>query len=513
MKQHIVLLAAGLLLASCNLDLQPENGLTYTNSFKTEKELNATTSSIHYFLNSALSEDYVFQTAGVVADELQEGNQVREWNPKSIIDAQDWKKLYDVIFEANLLIDNIDRTEGLTEARRNYHLGQAYFALGVSYLTLVQRFGDVPVMENSKVIKAYDTTPQLQVLDKAAEYAQRALELLPTHDKLRDINGSPISSRQFASKGNSTALLAHIYAWKGSIIDLYKLKGDAQEAYRKTVEYATQVIDQKVGSYQLCDSPETLCQLLSEPTKTNPEVVFTLSYDVTRSIYTTTPNLVASAYTSWPVNETKTLGKITSETTARLYAETINAMYENNDLRRTAYFYEIDTPHEVDGNNYALFYKFRNGVYDTDQYAEGGKSFRSLNADLVQWRLADLYLLRAECNAKLGQDASAIADLNVIRSRAQATAYPAATDTEGLQKAIYFERTKEFLGENDSHYFDIIRNGYYATELKGKFRVLSAQNVNGGALVLPVPAGAREDKDGHLVNPLIHQKPYWVQYQ
>ena len=159
MKQHIVLLAAGLLLASCNLDLQPENGLTYTNSFKTEKELNATTSSIHYFLNSALSEDYVFQTAGVVADELQEGNQVREWNPKSIIDAQDWKKLYDVIFEANLLIDNIDRTEGLTEARRNYHLGQAYFALGGSYLTLVQRFGDVPVMENSKVIKAYDTTP------------------------------------------------------------------------------------------------------------------------------------------------------------------------------------------------------------------------------------------------------------------------------------------------------------------------------------------------------------------
>ena len=152
-------------------------------------------------------------------------------------------------------------------------------------------------------------------------------------------------------------------------------------------------------------------------------------------------------------------------------------------------------------------------MYDANQYAEGGKDFRSLNADLVQWRLADLYLLRAECNAKLGQDASAIADLNVIRSRAQATAYPAATDTEGLQKAIYLERTKEFLGENDSHYFDIIRNGYYATELKGKFRVLSAQDVHGGAQVLHVPAGAREDKDGHLVNPLIHQKPYWVQYQ
>ena len=30
----------GCLLSSCSLDLQPENGLTYSNSFNTEKELN-----------------------------------------------------------------------------------------------------------------------------------------------------------------------------------------------------------------------------------------------------------------------------------------------------------------------------------------------------------------------------------------------------------------------------------------------------------------------------------------
>lgn len=47
MKKIILLSICGCLLSSCSLDLQPENGLTYSNSFNNEKELNATTTSIN----------------------------------------------------------------------------------------------------------------------------------------------------------------------------------------------------------------------------------------------------------------------------------------------------------------------------------------------------------------------------------------------------------------------------------------------------------------------------------
>ena len=43
MKKLLLIGAMGLTLASCNLDILPENGLTYSNSFETERELNTTT--------------------------------------------------------------------------------------------------------------------------------------------------------------------------------------------------------------------------------------------------------------------------------------------------------------------------------------------------------------------------------------------------------------------------------------------------------------------------------------
>ena len=67
----------GCLLSSCSLDLQPENGLTYSNSFNTEKELNATTTSIQYYINTVVGNNYVLSTAGMKADEILDGKQLQ----------------------------------------------------------------------------------------------------------------------------------------------------------------------------------------------------------------------------------------------------------------------------------------------------------------------------------------------------------------------------------------------------------------------------------------------------
>ena len=513
MRYKIALLLLPLVVSSCKLDYTPENAITYTNAFASESELNTTTSSIHFYMNNCMDAVSVLTQAGLRADETQSADELREWNPQTILQSgADWTGVYDMIFEANLLLDNIHRTQGLTEDRYNYHTGQAHFALGLGSFLLSRGYGEAVVTANSKEIRIYPLSSMLDVVNKAIEHAERAYSVLPTYDKLRSVSGGTLSSKQYASKGNAAALLAHLYAWKGSIIDLYGISGEtSQTAYQKSVEYSTKIIGGEAGAYSLVSTPEDLCKLLSNPEANNPEEIFSLAYDKSRSNTAVTHNDVASAFAMWPVDKTKTLGDIATAS-FRLLKSTILTLYPDaSDKRRQAFFYKFNEAHVVDGKDYAIPYKFREAVFMNDASAPSGLSFVSINANYVYWRLADIYLLRAECYVKLGNEGLAKADLNKIRERAGAAAYPRMGESD-LKLAIFREREREFLMENDSRYYDILRNGYYRTELLGKFQQLSASDVAGGALSLPIPQSAWQDRDGKIVNHRILQRKYWNPY-
>jgi len=513
MRYFISCLALSLLATACNLDYTPTNSITYSNAFSRESELNATTVSIHFYLNNCLESSSILTQVGLIADETASSDELREWNPRTVIGGNyDWKPLYNLIFEANLLLENIGRTQGLTDERRAYHVGQAQFALGFAYFTLSRAFGLAVIPESTSAIRQYPLSSMLQVIDKAIYHAEQAYSILPTYDKLRNLSGATVSSKQFASKGNSAALLAHLYAWKGSMIELYGLSGaSAQEAYRKSVDYASVLINGQAGSYSLLSSPEELCKRLSDPAADNPEEIFSLVYDKTRSNNSVSHNEVAALYCTWPVDKTLSQGDITNAP-FRLLASTVRSLYPDaGDTRRTAFFYEADQTHEVAGKDYAIPYKFRNAIFVNDASSSSGLSFVSIDANYVYWRLADIYLLRAECYAKLGETGSATSDLNRIRQRAGATAYPASGESD-LKEAIFHEREREFLLENDSRYYDILRNGYQATKLQGKFQQLTATDIARGALNLPIPQAAFQDKTGKIINGSILQRKYWVSY-
>ena len=513
MRYFISCLALSLLATACNLDYTSTNAINYSNAFNRESELNATTVSIHFYLNNCLESSSILTQVGLIADETTSSDELREWNPRTVIGGNyDWKPLYNVIYEANLLLENIGRTQGLTDERRAYHVGQAQFALGFAYFTLSRAFGLAVIPESTSAIRQYPLSSMLQVIDKAIYHAEQAYSILPTYDKLRNLSGAAVSSKQFASKGNSAALLAHLYAWKGSMIELYGLSGaSAQEAYRKSVDYASVLINGQAGNYSLLSSPEELCKRLSDPAADNPEEIFSLVYDKTRSNNSVSHNEVAALYCTWPVDKTLSQGDITNAP-FRLLASTVRSLYPDaGDTRRTAFFYEADQTHEVAGKDYAIPYKFRNAIFVNDASSSSGLSFVSIDANYVYWRLADIYLLRAECYAKLGETGSATSDLKRIRQRAGATDYPAPGESD-LKEAIFHEREREFLLENDSRYYDILRNGYQATKLQGKFQQLTATDIARGALNLPIPQAAFQDKTGKIINGSILQRKYWVSY-
>lgn len=507
------MLLSALTFQSCELDLSPENTLTYTNAFTTEAELATTTASIHFFLSTAFGNNATIMAAGSKLDELTEMSDVRNWNPQMVARSDnDWKSLYDIIFESNLLLDNIHRTKDLPENRYNYHTGQAQFALGLCYLALAQRYSSAIITEDSKTIKMYSNVPQAEVLDEAIKHAEKAYQLLPTLSNMTDLKGAPTNCRQYASKGAAATLLANIYAWRGSLKDLYGKGENSAEDYKKAVDYAGEVINGKTGNYRLCASAEELCQYLSDADKENPETIFALVFDYTRSSYTTSPNSPGLSYVGWPVDRTKQEGDIEIDNSFRLYKETVLDMYpDENDERKAAFFYEIDKDHMSGDHNYAVLYKFREPINDPDQTAEHGFYFRTIKSDYTYWRLADLLLLRAECNNKLNNTAAAMVDLNLVRSRAKAAAYPANGEND-LKKAIFKERERELIAENDGRYYDIIRNGYVKTELQGKFPLLTKSDIANGALFLPIPTSAFKSNEGIVINTQIQQSPYWLPY-
>lgn len=132
------------------------------------------------------------------------------------------------------------------------------------------------------------------------------------------------------------------------------------------------------------------------------------------------------------------------------------------------------------------------GVAGTSRY--GNKYTRIANGDdnVVVLRLAEMYLIRAEANARLGAAADVVrADINAVRQRAGATPLDAtvATQTQ-LLDAVLAERRLE-LAQEGHRFFDLRRHGKATT-------VLAISNEK---LILPIPQAERD------VNPNLVQNP------
>lgn len=128
----------------------------------------------------------------------------------------------------------------------------------------------------------------------------------------------------------------------------------------------------------------------------------------------------------------------------------------------------------------------------------------NVNQNKIWWRLADIYLLRAECRSRLGGEytAGAIDDLNKVRERSKATLYNASEYGGDLRYTIFKEREKELIMEGQ-RYYDIIRNGYVRTELAGEFKTVTDQDLIDGALFCMI------SKKAFSQNPLLRQNTYW----
>ena len=496
-------------LTSCDslLDVEPETVVSFDNYFKSELDLETTLYSMQGYINTRLIGFHVQEEAGAFRDYSfnETRSLVQLWNTRTLTEhpGSNWGETYWIVYMANVMLDNIDRTRDQVSADRiDFYIAQAYFAKGLAYFILGQRWGEVPITRNSTSTEVYGKKPVLEVLDTAIANATRACNMLPVQSEIKDRQGNVIASKQFGSKGTACALLANAYAWKGSMIDLLGLEGDSKDCYTKAIAYCTELINGAVGTYSLVRDPQRLCELFSDIDQNNPESIFEFTLDIQRDIITSTC-FFASSY----------LDLSGKHNNYKVSYETIYKIYEKDKDKRIAAFVTPGMNDWGELTGYATLNKWREGVFVTNPDRPYGKGdLTAIKTNYSYWRLSDIYLLRAECNAKMNtESAEAIRDLNEIRGISNATAYPnGPEDGNGLQYAVFKERERELYLEGH-RYFDIVRNGMWYINNKlyqgddGKFQSMALDAVKKGAIFLPIFEDAFDRND------LLRQNDYWAE--
>lgn len=507
----IILLCLGIHIACDDaLNVVPENSVTFENFFQTDKDLET-------FLNSIRSDfrylTWSMRSPALVGAKFDKYSSKYEenfsWNPQAYSPnhAQfSWGGQYAVVTLANILLEQINKAE-ITEERKNYYRGQAHFYRALIYFWMAQKWGECPIQTSSRDITMKAKSKNKDVLQFALEEARKAVSLLPRNKDAVDANGTSMETKKYnACKEAAQALRLEVCLWKAALHEENELLDEALSA-------ANYVIDS--CDFQLAANPEEVCEKVLAGGSN--EGIFEVPFNIVETNAWNDWQMMFDA-TCFPIKPGMGRGSIQNSVDLWIYQTTIDEMYPGEfignikdgvfkgDRRRLAYVYEMDTIARNEewrklADGYAYPYKFRKIKLGTSSWNQG--EFEYFAGDWIIWRLADIILLRAEVYARKGLIDLAAADINRIRERAYGDRSHDYTSAEGdIRYAVFKERERELLWEG-KRWWDILRNGYWQTELWDFHKTLTQSDVDRGALYMPI-MHANEGE-----NTLMTQNEYW----
>ena len=342
-----------------------------------------------------------------------------------------WSSAYNMIYMTNALLEGL-RSSKLPDEIISELDGQARFVRAFTYFYMVNLYGDVPLILSTDY--NYNATasrsPAQEVYDQILYDLEEAIALLPeTYLE---------NERIYANKYAALSLLArtHLYL----------------ENWELAEEYSSQVILQQ-QSYELLDDPNEVFL------KNSREAIWQIS-PLGRGNSATQTNEGALYF----IEQEQTSFYNLSLT------EDLVQIFDESDER---YLNWIDYS-ETEAVFFAQKYKDRNSTNNLTEYS-------------MVFRLAELYLIRAESRLMMGKISLAIEDLNMIRRRAGIEEITNSNWTvETFQKIILEERRREFFTEWGHRWLDLKRTGLTDEILSPKKEFWEATDI-----LYPIPAEER----------------------
>lgn len=408
---------------SCNKFLAidaPINEISSASVFQQDVTAIAVMTGVYVNLDG--DQTSVFYAPAMIADELNlyevanTGFTDLFWNNYTNLSSQmgaTWNQAYQSINTSNSVLEALPTASGLTPAVKQELKGEALFIRALSYFTLVNYFGGVPLaLSTDYKVNSLLGRSDAEIIWNQVESDLRASRELLSKNYLDATLLSSSSDRVRPNYWTADALLARTLLYRGK--------------WAGADSTASELINQS--------SIFHLVSLDSIVLKNNAEAIWQLPIISTGNPWT------------WPGGFYKlppTGPDNTGNYPVYLGDDLLNS-FEPGDLRRAHWTDSVT----VTGITYRYAYKYKIGTKDVDA---------TPNECSTLFRLAEQYLIRAEARAEMNQVADAAADLNAVRRRAGLSNTTASTQ-QALLEAIQRERRVELFTEGH-RWFDLKRTG------------------------------------------------------
>lgn len=436
---RILMLAFLLPFLSCKkyLDLQPLDGLTGAEYWKTKEQVQAAVIGIYasltgsatgsrnaaeaFFLWGELRADMVAPTLGTTPEQID----VINVNILPTNNIASWRGIYETINYCNTLIDLapgvLTQDPTFTQAALDKYVAEAKSIRALMYFYLVRTFDQVP-------LKLKGTTSDRQIVDIPKSTQEVVLTQV-----LKDLSeaevfavtdyGDRASNKGRITRSTINAIQADVYLW--------------QEKYAECVAACNKIIN--TNSFGLISGTDANLwyQTLYVNGNSN-ESLFELQFDAQR-------------------------------------LNPFYLLFNTPSRRLLASSSVMDQIYTVDFTDPLKFDIRADGaaVRSTDQViwkyiglnnSGTGSGTRAQDQSFAHWiiyRYADVLLMKAEAQNQLGNGQDALDIVEIIRTRARAlvatSAAPAPSDKVAIGDYILAERAREFAFEG-KRWFDLLRN-------------------------------------------------------
>lgn len=440
MKKYLyiygILLCASVVV-SCKdiLDAPPVSSITSESYWKSEGDVTGYMTGINADFRSLLNTTLYFEDRSDVFVAGLEGPTSTAWaHNLTSINAPSWINFYNIIHHCNLLLKYAPTINTGTVANINRSIAQAHFIRAYVYFSLIRIWGDVPLVlepTESANTPLPARIPAAEVMTQILSDIDAAIARFPE-------NGYPNKNK--ASKPAAYALKADALLWKNKV-----LRGSNAD-----LEAAITAVNQVLAAGgRLLDD---FAQIHATNQRKNDEIVYAIYFirdeksDHYGSRLKPRDNFVASA--------TNVSQLPFSRNGARsVYAPSpkIQSLFAANDVRRNnSFITAVGTGNTVIG---VFDNKFRGSVYPDDRYFED---------EIVLYRLAEMYLFKAEALAALNRVGEAKTELDRVRNRANIGNYTGSLDRVLFEKELLNERGREFWLEQ-KRWPDLVRFHYGQT--------------------------------------------------
>ncbi len=387
-------------------------------------------------------------------DDSKDGPQVSifETTPSNWYPIKVFNRLFTSIGAANIAIEQISNAEvnaNLTQADIDLLVARSKFIRGYNYFQLVQLFGEVPLILTSGSTETARASID-EVYNQIVTDLTEALPVLPEYDSDKSIptQGAvyTVLAKTYLTWGQKPLSYDEVAAISGSTTDPSKPAPDTGKL-EKAVEYADKVIDS--GNYRLLDDYNAIWGVVNE---NNAEVIFSIHHE--GDGIDAQGNHQTHCGFTWP----KSAWTDPHISYADITLE--NRIPNENDTRKFL--------------SYATKIEYTDGVIDTLTWpvsiVRPGKwihratdgTFRAVdeqpnNIDHIDFRYAEILLIKAEALFFLGRTSEALPLINQLRERAFGGHYEHGGRLTTLtEEDLYNEWEYEFSFEQ-KHWINLVR--------------------------------------------------------